>query len=106
MVVTRVNSRRMRKLRQDFYEEGRLLDAEPVTRDQSVCWLCRQRIDYDALPGTTEDSHELDHFVPVSEAPELQEEPTNFRHSHRRCNAARGNKAPTARLGAGVTPWW
>lgn len=107
-IVARVNTRRMRQLRRDFFEEGRRFDADPRTRDQSVCWLCGQRIDYDAAPGTSEDSHELDHAVPVSEAPDLQEEPSNFRHAHRRCNAARGNRAPSARLsaGAGVAPWW
>lgn len=107
-IVARVNTRRMRKLRQDFFEKGRRLDADVRTRDQSACWLCGQRIDYDAAPGTTDDSHELDHAVPVSEAPDLQEEPSNFRHAHRRCNAARGNRAPSARLsaGAGVAPWW
>ena len=106
-IVARVNTRRMRQLRKDFFEKGRRFDADPRTRDQSVCWLCGQRIDYDAAPGTSEDSHELDHAVPVSQAPDLQEEPSNFRHAHRRCNAARGNRAPSARLSAGgVAPWW
>lgn len=106
-IVARVNTRRMRQLRKDFFEKGRRFDADPRTRDQSVCWLCGQRIDYDAAPGTSEGSHELDHAVPVSQAPDLQEEPSNFRHAHRRCNAARGNRAPSARLSAGgVAPWW
>ena len=105
-IVARVNTRRMRQLRRDFFEEGRRLDADPQTRDQSACWLCGQRIDYDAAPGTTDDSHELDHVVPVSAAPDMQEEPSNFRHAHRRCNAARSNKVPVGALANRPRPWW
>lgn len=104
--MARVNTRRMRQLRQDFFEEGRRLDADPRTRDQSACWLCGQRIDYDAAPGTTDDSHELDHVVPVSSAPDMQEEPGNFRHAHRRCNAARSNSVPVGALANRPRPWW
>lgn len=104
--MARVNSRRMQTLRAAFFAEGKRLDADPSTRDQSVCWICRQRIDYDADPGTTEDSHELDHVVPVSLRPELQEDPTNFAHAHRRCNGQRGATAPRGDLGDEVPAWW
>ena len=96
----------MRALRAQFYEAGRHLDADPATRDQAACWLCGQRIDYDADPGTTESSHELDHYYPVSTHPELQEDPANFRHAHRACNQQRGNKAPRAGLGTLAAAWW
>lgn len=104
--MARVNSRRMQALRAAFFEEGKRLDADPATRDQSLCWICRQRIDYDAEPGSTEDSHELDHVLPVSQRPELQEDPTNFAHAHRRCNGHRGASAPRGDLGDEVEAWW
>nr|DAW53928.1 MAG TPA: HNH endonuclease [Caudoviricetes sp.] len=96
----------MQRLRQSFFEQGRRLDADPATRGRSVCWLCHQRIDYAAAPGTTEDSHELDHVLPVSTHPEAQEDPSNFRHSHRRCNSVRGARAPAGGLGEEVEAWW
>jgi hypothetical protein len=96
----------MNELRRVFFEEGRRLDADPSTRDQSVCWICLGRIDYDAEPGSTPDSHNLDHYHTVSQSPEMQEDPANFRHSHRRCNGARGALAPEADLGELVADWW
>lgn len=104
--MARVSSRRMQALRGAFFEEGKRLDADPATRDQALCWICQQRIDYDAAPGSTEDSHELDHVVPVSRRPELQEDPTNFAHAHRRCNGHRGANAPRGDLGDEVDAWW
>ena len=104
--MPRTNSRRMQALRTAFFKEGRRLDADPATRDQAACWICQQRIDYDALPGTTEDSHELDHVIPVSRRPDLQEDPTNFAHAHRRCNGHRGASAPVGDLGDVVDDWW
>ena len=104
--MPRTNSRRMQALRAAFFEEWRRLDADPGTRDQAACWICQQRIDYDALPGTTEDSHELDHVIPVSRRPDLQEDPTNFAHVHRRCNGTRGVRDPRGDLGDVVDDWW
>lgn len=105
-MTARTNTRRMHQLRADFFDHGKHLDANPDTRDQANCWICKRRIDYDAPPGTTPDSHELDHAVPVSINPALQEDPTNFRHAHKRCNSERGNDTPTAGLGAQVPDWW
>lgn len=104
--VGRRNTRRMNQLRERFFAEGKRLDADPVTREQAVCWICSQRIDYDAAPGTTDDSHELDHRVPVSVDDRLQEDWSNFEHSHRGCNRERSNGAPTGGLGEPVAPWW
>ncbi|WP_210578594.1 HNH endonuclease [Actinomyces succiniciruminis] len=106
MASARRSTRRFAKLREEFYQQGKRLDADPATRAESVCWICKQRIDYDAAPGSTEDSHELDHVIAVSLRPDLQEDPSNFAHSHRRCNAARGNVAPTGDLGDEVPAWW
>lgn len=86
-------SRRFKKLRAEFKEQGRADDAR--------CWLCRQPIDYD-LPRLDPDtgrlnweSWELDHLYPQSKYPELAEDWGNFRHSHSRCNNDRSNKAPS-----------
>jgi len=104
--MARTNTRRMHELREAFYQEGKRLDADPATRDQSVCWRDGQRIDYDAAPNTTADSHNLGHYKPVADFPELQEDPTNFRHEHALCNQSAGNRAPTAGLGEQVPDWW
>ena len=104
--MSRTNTRLMKRLRENFYREGRELDANPDTRPAANCWLCQQRIDYQAAPGTTGDSHELDHFYPVSTHPELQEDSAGFRHSHRDCNNERGNRTPRGGLGEQPTNWW
>lgn len=104
--MPRRSTRRFKKLRDEFFEEGKCLDADPSTRAESVCWICEQRIDYDAAPGTTDDSHELDHMIPVSVDDRLQEDPTNFRHSHRLCNLRRSNRAPVGAGGERVAAWW
>ena len=103
----RKNTRRMNKLRGEFFEEGRRLDADPETRHLAGCWLCKQRIDYDAEPGTTPDSHTLDHRITVDDAPELQEDPDNFEHAHSNCNSSRGKRdVAGAGLGELVPDWW
>ena len=96
----------MKKLRDEFFADGKRLDADPETRAEASCWICGQRIDYDADPGSADDSHELDHYHPVSLRPELQEDPANFRHAHRKCNGVRGNRAPRPGLGVTVPAWW
>lgn len=103
-MANRTNSRRMHALRDAFFEEGKKLDGQGNA--EADCWLCRQRIDYVAEPSTTPDSHNLDHFYPVEDFPELQEDPTNFRHAHFLCNGQRGKKAPSLGLGEPVADWW
>ena len=106
MAGKRKNTRRMNKLRTDFYEEGRRLDADPSTRHRAVCVGCKQRIDYDANPATTPDSHTLEHVKPVDDFPELQEDPTNFAHMHFNCNSSKGKRATSEGLGEHVPDWW
>jgi len=96
----------MKKARADFFAEGKRLDADEATRHLANCWICKQRIDYTVEPSSTPDSHNLDHFHPVSTHPELQYDPTGFRHSHFLCNGNRGNSAPAAGLGEDVEAWW
>lgn len=103
----RKNTRRMKKLRDEFFEEGRRLDADPETRHLAGCWICKQRIDYDAGQGTTPDSHTLDHRIPVDDDPDLQEDPTNFEHAHANCNYSRGKRSTSGSdLGEAVPDWW
>lgn len=102
--MARTNTRRMHQLRHDFFEEGKRLDAagDPA----ADCWLCKLRIDYTVPAGTSPDSHELDHYFSVRDYPELQEDPDNFRHSHKLCNGNRGADGPSLGLGAAVPDWW
>lgn len=102
--MPRVETRQMRKLRADFFAEGARLDA--IDDPAADCWICKRAINYRADPGTTDDSHELDHFYPVSLHPDLQYDPANFRHAHRKCNRERGNGQPNADLGERVLDWW
>lgn len=104
--MARVDTRAMKRARAEFFTEGQRLDADPETRHLANCWLCKQRIDYTAEPSSTPDSHNLDHYLPVSDYPELQHDPSNFRHSHFLCNGNRGNRAPSPGLGEEVPAWW
>ena len=105
-MTKRVDTRRMKKLRGEFFREGQRLDADPETRHLANCWLCKQRIAYDVEPNTTPDSHNLDHYHPYSTHPELIEDPSNFRHACFVCNTSRGNRAPSPGLGEAVPDWW
>ena len=106
--MARTNTRRMNKLRDEFFAEGRKLSESTFaeTRALSDCWLCRMPIDYVAEPHSTPDSHNLDHFKTVRDFPELQEDHDNFRHSHRACNQGRGANTPSLGLGEAVNDWW
>ena len=104
MSPKRKSTRRFKQLKTEFYERGQALDAEH--NPEADCWICKKRIDYTAAPGTTDTSHELDHYYPVSLYPDLQEDPAGFRHSHRKCNRERSNGQPKAELGEPVADWW
>lgn len=104
MSANRTSTRRFKKLKDDFYQQGKAQDAQ--SDPAADCWICKKRIDYDAEPGTTDDSHELDHYFPVSDYPELQDDPAGFRHSHRLCNRERGNGQPNQDLGELIPDWW
>ena len=51
-------------------------------------------------------SHELDHYYPVRDYPDLQDDPAGFRHSHRKCNRERGAGQPKLGLGDVIPAWW
>ena len=105
-MTRRVDTREMKRLRAEFFAEGKRLDADPATRHLANCWLCGQRIDYTVPAHTTSDSHNLDHYHPVSEHPELQHDRTNFRHACMTCNTSRGKRAPSPGLGEAAPDWW
>ena len=90
-----IRTRRYRRLRAAFRASGEAVDAP--------CWLCGQKIEY-ALTNDPE-AWELDHLYPRSTHPELGLDPGNFRHSHQRCNRARGNRMPAGGLGSLSRDW-
>ena len=103
----RRHTRESHRQRTEFFDEGKQLDADPDTRDRADCWLCHTRIDYTVDPGTTQDSHTLDHYYPVEDYPDLQNDPENFRHAHFSCNSSRGKGAPNEQgLGEPMPAWW
>ena len=104
MASQRTNTRAFNKARARFFEQGKQQDA--AGNPEADCWICKKRVDYAAKPGTTDLSHELDHYYPVSLYPDLQDDPANFRHSHRLCNRERGNGQPKVELGEPVPDWW
>lgn len=103
MSSKRVNTRAWQAFKVEFFEEGKLLDAagDPVAN----CWLCGMGIDYTVPANSTPDSHNLDHFYPLRDYPELQHDPANARHSHAQCNVERGADAPLPGLGALSRAW-
>lgn len=94
----RSTTRAFRKASQEFFEQGK--------HESAVCWLCGQPIDYSVDPGSTDDSHNLDHYVPVSMDPSIQHDPANWRHSHRICNILRGAAPPKLPLGTFSREWY
>ena len=102
--MARTSTRRFHQLRADFFEEGKRLDG--VGDESANCWMCKQPIDYNVPAHTTPESHNLDHYHTVTEHPELQDDPTNFRHAHMLCNNDRGKDAPSLGLGEAVADWW
>lgn len=79
----RPRSRRYKKRRAEF--------RDACEKDQLPCWLpwCGKPIDY-SLRSPHPDSWSLDHAIPVSERPDLAEDPANFRPAHLTCNKQRG----------------
>lgn len=76
--AARSDTRAMKAARTAFFNEVKRLDADPDTRHLANCWICKQRIAYDVEPNTTPDSHNLDHYLPVSTHPEPQHDVTNW----------------------------
>ncbi|WP_137843848.1 hypothetical protein [Microbacterium sp. 2FI] len=103
----RKSTRRMKQLTLEFFDEGRRLSESDDSHEKasSHCWLCGMAVDYTVPANSTPDSHNLDHYYPVRDYPELQHDPANFRHSHAECNVARGADAPLPNLGMLSRTW-
>lgn len=63
-------------------------DRDRKTR--AVCHICGEPIDYSLTPSTAPLAWEPDHVIPVSMAPELENDLNNIAPSHARCNRQRG----------------
>lgn len=96
MAGKRRRGRRFLANAREFKQRGREEDAP--------CWLCGQPIDYDA-PLNDPGEHTLDHIKPVDKFPELQDDPANWAHAHRRCNSSRKDKDPISEC-FHLAPWW
>lgn len=73
-------------------------------KQNAVCWICGQPIDYQAKPGTP-DAWEPDHVKPVSKYPELEFSLSNIRASHCSCNRSRGDGTGADKIGATSREW-
>ncbi len=91
-----LHTRSWRTLAADFKQHHQELS--------SVCWLCRQPINYEA-PGHHPDSFEPDHFLPRNDYPELTLEWDNLRPAHCSCNRSRGKKDAQAPIGPQTQSW-
>lgn len=69
------------------------------------CWICGQRINYEARDPNADDAFSYDHYLPLSTHPELAEEPENGRSAHQKCNKARGNRPDKPGLGRTSRAW-
>lgn len=74
------------------------------------CWICEAEgrdgtIDYSLGYSTCDDAYEADHYVPVSDHPELEYDLANIRASHRRCNRKRHDRAGIDLLGVRSRDW-
>lgn len=99
MAATRGTRRWREKIRPMFRIE--------CASEGAPCWICRQPIDYTITDITDDDVWEPDHVYPVSTHPDLYEDPSNLRASHRGCNRHRSNKHHAAVDGLGsLTREW
>lgn len=73
------------------WQRIRKLAYERDARNNAVCHICEQPIDYHVPPNTTPDSYEADHIVPVSMDSSKELDLLNIKASHMRCNRSRGN---------------
>lgn len=89
-----------KKLRRQCFLRDKAAHAE--------CWIChgeRGPIDYSVEPSSTPLSYEPDHYLPVSQHPELELAASNVRAAHRCCNRQRGNRAGLDSIGQRSRRW-
>jgi len=68
------------------------------------CWLCSEPIDY-RLRRPHPFAWEMDHIIPVSEAPNLALDHNNVAAAHHDCNQRRGTSEPALHLGTPSEIW-
>ena len=81
---------------------------EESKRNNAPCQRCGQAINYKAKPGTTGDSFECGHKLPMKTHPELAYDPANLGPEHRTCNRSAGAKPvadPLTTLGNQTFDW-
>lgn len=76
------------RLSRQFKDEG--------AKSNAPCWLCGLPIDYNDPKGAY--GHATDHVLPISQYPEHELDPANWRHAHIACNSSRGNHQPTVKV--------
>lgn len=89
-------------------KQWQVMRVQCYERDKAagaVCVHCKQPINYQVKPSSTDDSYEPDHRIDVATHPELALIPENVQPSHRRCNRARGKKAGLNNLGRRTRDW-
>lgn len=74
------------------------------------CWICAMEgrdptIDYSLGYSTCPMAYEADHYVPVSDHPELEYDLANIRASHQTCNRRRHDKAGINLIGTPSRDW-
>lgn len=69
------------------------------------CWLCGRPINYDLPDASHPDAFNLDHAHPLTQRPDLAEDPANYRPSHATCNYRRGDNEPHIHLGQPSETW-
>lgn len=71
---------------------------------RSVCYICGQKIDYDAEYPAPE-SFTVDHIKSWIHHPELREDPANLASAHARCNKSKGKGEAPITLGMLSEDW-
>lgn len=58
-------------------------------KNNAICHICGQPIDYSLAPSSCEEAWEPDHVIPFSKRPDLELDLNNIMASHRKCNRSR-----------------
>lgn len=102
--MARTYTRRMHRLREEFFRTGQAARCCGSARCELLAVQSRDRLCRSGRLNAG--SHNIDYCHPVATHPELQEDPSNFRHPHTLCNGQRGKNAPSPGLGEAVPDWW
>lgn len=88
-------------------KDGARLRAEMQAHYRAIdapCWICAQRIDYDA-PANNPEALDIDHVKPRKTHRHLALDRNNLRPSHCRCNRSKGVGAAKPPLGTVTESW-